>query len=67
MIPMQKNSANPDEAQAAIVKKQVQRQMMEVFMEVLRSLPEQRRDLQNNEDLILKHMYGIICRTTFYK
>lgn len=67
MIPMQKNSANPDEAQAAIVKKQVQRQMMEDFMEVLRSLPEQGRDLQNSEDLILKHMYGIIYRATFYK
>lgn len=64
---MQKNSTNPDEAQAAIVKKQVQRQMMEDFMEVLRSLPEQGRDLQNNEDLILKHMYGIIYRATFYK
>lgn len=64
---MQKNSANPDEAQAAIVKKQVQRQMMEDFMEVLRSLPEQGRDLQNNEDLILKHMYDIIYRATFYK
>lgn len=64
---MQKNSTNPDEAQAAIVKKQVQRQMMENFMEVLRSLPEQGRDLQNNEDLILKHMYDIIYRATFYK